>query len=1544
MQAGSSSAIAINNSNTSTTAQPPVNRQLFNADFSQAIISNTTIKPMLPGAPVWFPDIRDRQVMANSSIGESTLFASVFPDVKLADISQPLINHAHSALPYLPYIDTRQTLSRYLNQSHYINHALPVLQHALERSKHPEHRQTASKINDITNQKSAIQKHLKHTADNALTRFAASYDLTALHLDDAQFRQLLSNIDAICDSDEPEARLLEIFTEIENYKNSAIVDQDGKKLWLTLYSDKALNNHLIKNEFGQNIQQSIRKIIYRAYENEATDTSAFTTEYHEILNKIQALCVSRDKIKLHKLCDLDLAGKSNPDIVRHLLDNEAVTAILKLSDYGRQLLGALLSYPPSFEIIKHNQFLADIDSKIAVQNKQLDKIKQYHPVRKMLSFVNTRIMHQNIHHLIKTKRRENLFWRDKVLGKHQVSASLQNICGAVDANLAELSYKDSSVQNIVCNAINLNESAAKVTPLLLGDATQCASFIEAVAKLTIYEKLCDYLKLPTNKFLSAITHYYSDIAQLVPAFRLFKVDPEQQALILATGLLLPASLSQQQRNKEILTLVKFHHSPAIFSPECGDIPIEGYLTDVDIWRDATFSSLSSEQRKDIIAVCLQDKSANSFYMQLESSLNSAFAFNLLAQRLSKGIALDHNENDQWIGKLVNTAPRGLVLKDVKAQIMQAMNNYMLSQGEYFHNRTRESTFKLEIARIFGLLAENFIADLNKAGINEEHIKIYHNDISKSLVNTAIISGSDHLSVLDMAFDNLIAVRDSLCELESFFGNDRRFFSEKVIIRWLTEMMDKTLFNDAQHITLFHHQVDVLFSREIIKYYIEGKFRDSQYYADDNGQAERIAQELHKMHKSLKSFSSTAIDDLIVKIESVGIKFTDDGKNHLLQELHHVLFHNYHTADNTSHALISLILHKIFGHSEVADTQRIVNNSTRHQLLAALTQNLTRQMSELVNKEIKKTLDPFTSPALRGLKNQNNINVACKLISSVSSRQSIVKTITAFINNPAYNNSPETLSNEESAELHVALRDCLANDFEGFADIIKEFIKKMDKLRKQHQIKMLSLAVSEHRYLHSARQRLTVTQNPQQAETVEAEISLKASQSCDQKFSDQLKPGKDNHAHKPDAQRFIQEVDRKNGISESVFYKTTQLQPKLTHAIAEFNAEIQKENKKVFTEAVIVAGMSALAANHLSGEINHANDGLIKKNMDSINQTEKDVSEKNKYIQRENEKRRIEEDFLARSITREYQNLNKSLIKQHELKKAVRNKTTRYLEHLQGEMPAYLIYEEKGQNIRTRVVIRDGREKVTQHHTIDGERENDKESRFRYNVAIKRREFSRETIKEVEELVQHKLIEAKADKSNEPGRKTWFDSEHQAPDVENCKLKKVITEHVTPAEVHYVGVETNYNKLLPQNKKLFQSDLDRVNKKLVDEYLNHPNIETPGSKIHRAPALAIDYAGPSLPLPASELGTSRLPQSAALLPPGSTPFKSYNHPSAPDSSHLITITAEVHQPPSDDLASFSRHDISTSAAVMGNISTVPSAARWKPNLRQFSNTLKNRFKM
>lgn len=1419
----------------------------------------------------------------------------------------------------VPMIEpSTRVISHYLLNEDYIKTVLPQFESALALSDESRHFTPLNQVRSIINTKADIQKNLRIKADKALKLYLDSYSQAVLQLSNQQLQALLGSIGAIGNPAGPDFDTEEISDAINNYIHSDEVHLPSLQFWSFLYGHRNLILYLQNTDLGlaviNNIEIIIKKLSYELDKNSREKKPDHDLEHKQqvILNIIQAFFASREGINPHAFCGLDVQEKSASETIAILLKNEGVIELLTRSLYGRQLLQQLEKFPAFIKLIKFNKHIEEINKKITDKEKEVAALRNQTSAWRLLNNFKISRIEKAISLLQRRKTFEKSIRPEMIIAQQPELDIIQKIKHAgVDSTIRSLLNKEPHLQDLVCSAINLNESTERVAPSVLANPLMCASFNDIVTKLMVGEKLRNALTKSDTEFYHAMTQLYPNINQLMPAFNRHRRNLEQQALLLATGALFPTDLRSQERKQLLLNLTAFLSERSALTDNDPALIIGEYLKVAELRSASNAKYLDAKTLKEIVTWHLKNNDNEKFYTDLKQSLKADLKTVKLEDRYRKGISIDRNENEYLIKRIIQDHKQEFIIDEAKIKIKQSMLNYMLSQQKYYQKESKQEQFNLDIAIILDLWSEKLAGDLGKMGLSNEHIAQHHNDSTTPLVNMAMIKKTDHLVVLERALADLLITRNSLFALEDYFRDRPDFQQHADTVNTLVALMEKTLFNDAELLKQFQEQIDIMFNYDVIRHFINREFEKIDLKHYERIEAEQLSAALKKLHKTLLSFSPKNINIFFDNIKNSDISSAHDLKAELLDEISRALFEDYNSNNATTCTILSLLLHKMFSTGYMEEKTA----GTGHQFLSELTKNLLRQMSVLMDKEIEKILTPYSGMQSKTKAASDNSALACNLIYHAGSQNKVFSTITEFIHSTKNSNTTQKLTQDELSELRHAINRHYARGNNDIDALIDRFVNLLRKIRNKEAIQSLSQAVNDYYFLLSLRKNCTKEMNASDINKIEQQLFNRVTERGDNYFENELKEpeasafqsaASDFNANASegqnpplsDAQAFIQKVDKKHNLSDSLMYKINQFNQQIHEAIQEYNEYKRSGHKRTFNENMILAIRELQLLNHFIGEINARNSSNKKIQQDEINFINRNYESANKYNKRANDNYLHDLVSQNASLSREIEWANKSIKKLNELKRTLGTPTTRYLSYLGRNMPIYMVFEDG--DLTTRVVIRDARGKTTEHITLDGTQEPDHQNKYRVYVPIHPADYSEEKQKEVLGTLQKHLDEKNANGFVEPERETWtYYDVKNVPEVQDCKLVKVSVEERRATKLRFSGFDRYNRGPAPVKEPVKRTDLIKAKNQLVQQYINNPHLGKPPGIISSSGRQAIDY--PDF----TPMEKSPLPEAYPQLSP--PPFATTDAMPVPES----TLAAAQNSAPPPSSARFSTPDHSVS---------------------------------
>lgn len=1396
-------------------------------------------------------------------------------------------------------------LSRFLLNSQYIGKHLPPVAYAFANSKDPRFSAPAFKTSEIMNTKEAMQKQLKQNAKVASAAYSKSFNTAVRNIKGVEFPQLLGNIGAICHPEGPGFDTGILLTFIQNYLDKPSTPVSSMRFWCHLFGEPDLIPYLEKTTLGQAVVEDIRTMTSLFFDqcNDFVAGREYVPICHEtqaeILGVIQAFCVSREGINPHSFCQLNLAGKSPEESIAILLSNEGIINLLCESEYGHKLLRQLKRFPTFFNLINFNKKIEELDNKIASEEQELQQLNSQNVIRRVLHSWSINRRGRKINSLKRNRDFKKSMGNEMIISQQLEFDVMQKIQNeGVDSVLSWLMQQDEILRDRVCGLINLQACSEQIAPDALADGKNCSSFVQSTIELEICGEFRESLMLDNKAFYQAMAKFHTHTEQLEQFFNRNHIEPEQQGLLLASGALLP-DLTRKERQRQIGQLAKFLHWRENLPDSRPDLPIEAYLHEAGRWLTPDASYLDDRMRHDMVQWCLMSDKNEKFYQQLEQTLKADFAIENLAPRYSKGISVDKNEIEFMINKIIKKFKPELEPHQTKRKVKTTMLNTMLSQKKFLDSSTRRAWFNLELASQLGLWKNKLDVDLSEIKLTTRHIREHHPASADNLVNKMMIAKSDHLVVLEQILSELLVTRNSLSTLEKYFKNIPNYEQQTETVNTLVTLMENTLFTDPERLNQFRQQIDIMFNYPFITHFTERRFEESVTNEAIRQEAEICAEVFLSLHKNLLSFSPIDIHKFFDNVTTGEKAPSEDIKKTLLEEIRTSLFEDYNNRNATTCTILSLLLHKMFSSDCIADLPPEQAAEKSQQLLTALENDLLTQMSKLIDHETEMTLAPLTGPKLENQNISNKTRFACDLVGSQKHSNVFSATITQFLNQHEPEQTSDTLTESEILQLQRALRQHHLNGREDNDTFVENFIEFIRKRRTWKELKQLSHAVNDYKFLLSLRNKSKEDQSEITRQEINQNLTNRVNKGNHAFFKQELEEvtSSTEGATQPedktslsDAQSFVEKVDKKHKLSDSLMFKINQYSGTIQQALHDFRQTAFSRNKKSLTEEVLLAYAQMQSINHIVGEMNFRLTSQYKDNQDQLKKKMDEIREANYYLQRDRNNQIHQNLQEHNALIREVEWTNVGLHKLHDDKSKLGTPFSRYLTKLSREIPIYMAYKVPDEGFVTRVVAKkDG--KITEHSTRDDLIKRGPDHETLYVVPVPRSKYNEAKQQEILESVQSEHNRRLASHFTEPATASWThnNSPLVVPVVDSYRLSKVSVREQKGTNVVFAG--SFQHNPIPAPKKVVPPDLDlpeTVND-LVKKYINAPHTVRPVYNVNRSDRMPLDYYHHATTAEAAASPAIFVP---AALPPASPRTTVASIPLAPDAISLATLPSEA----------------------------------------------------
>ncbi|WP_208716013.1 hypothetical protein [Pantoea cypripedii] len=1050
-----------------------------------------------------------------SSLGVSSVKANNLRPARLERSTRPKKAIYHPQSSKCADVPARQIVQQFRDNEELIEQ-LPTVTELLSESKSYHIRRFSSQCDDIFNKKEGLKKKIRQKAKNAWERNKTVINNKLVKTDNAKLKILFNTISAVC-ADRQTHHLDVFWNGVLSLSTTCQQRKNYRRLWEFIVSNPHLETFLTQFDLWTGIEDKIREMLSN---NNNKFFMVINETQKDLLDELQLLCAPIETQYYHQLCEIDYNGKTTSEVIESLINNTGLQEVLSETASGSDLWRELNNLPTVFKLDVLKNEIDDLLTEYKENSTDLKRLKHGTFLKRISESFNILYRIPRILGNLK-KRIENKveFAEVHILYQDLFFNALDRLQNAgVDATLKSLMTRNDDFQDMVIDDIDLQEIAEQVSPHLLYNPTECYDFICMASMLDVSQVIAENIG-DTTQLYQLMKNYYP-APQEVDAFFSAQMSTMgsgyDRGIMLAISRLLPPAMNWKMRERLLL---------AVTGTSAYDIP-----------------------------------PGNEFLLKIEESIVSALNPARLEQRYQKGLHLD----PYLVDKLNISGEQQTHIKEI-------VMDFLLSRNRYADAETKLPQFKVDIATILKLLPEKLSFDLETNSLRPSHFFKYHAITSNTLLTETLVKEIDHLYILHKFLDNMLdetfAAHSHINRLNEIVANTNISYDIAIYANIALALVENNPFAPESELEIRRAITDLFSGDEMLTLISD--------------ETTPLAQELAEIQQSLSTYPKIAPSDFFAKAAGMGIWVDSDSQKNIIKVLGDSITTDI-TNEERSCQILSYILRKSFAAADVLELSTDTGTGQPHHFLNTLTSGLITQINGLIAAELDTALAAFDPGTKEG---DRYTNTACKLIEGASPHR-VLKDLCKTGNDKDDNAIGQTFTEDQFAHIRKELLTLLAK---GGDDYPKDIGKIFGELRKtilsdeNNHINYLLKCLNVFRELQSKDINLAPDKIYQKIidniyeRGVPARIAKTGQKLTEADLLEYFIQEDVTDINTESAKKFIQSINQKHRISDSLLYSITLLEPFLADALAWRQDEIDAENKKIIAEEELELALLAHAA-------------------------------------------------------------------------------------------------------------------------------------------------------------------------------------------------------------------------------------------------------------------------------------------------------------------------------------------------------------------------------
>ncbi|MBP2198630.1 hypothetical protein [Pantoea cypripedii] len=1084
-----------------------------------------------------------------SSLGVSSAQANTLRPARLELSTRPKKAIYHPQSSRCADVPARQVVQQFRDNERLIEQ-LPTVTEQLSESKSYHIRRFSSQCDDIFNKKEGLRKKIRQKAKNAWERNKTIINKKLEKTDNEKLKILFNTVSAVC-ADRQTHHLDVFWHDVLSLSTTCQQRKNYRRLWEFIVNNPHLETFLTQFDLWTGIEDEIREMLSN---NNNKFFMVINDTQKDLLDKLQLLCAPIETQYYHQLCEIDYNGKTTSEVIESLINNTGLQEVLSETTSGRELWRELNSLPTVFKLDVLKNEIDDLLTEYKENSAELKRLKQGTLVKRISESFNILYRIPRVLGDLK-KRIENKveFGEVHILYQDLFFNALDRLQNAgVDATLKSLLTRDTDFQDMVVDDIDLEEIAKQVSPNLLYDPTECYEFICMASMLDASQVIAENIG-DTRQLYHLLRSYYPAPREVDAFFAAHQENMGSgydRGIMLAISHLLPPALNWKMRERLLL---------AVTGTSAYDIP-----------------------------------PLNEFLLNIEESIISALNPARLEQRYQQGLHLD----PYLVDKLK-------ISGEQQAHIKEIVMDFLLSRNRYADADSKLPQFKVDIATILKLLPEKLSFDLATHSLRPSHFFKYHAITSNTLLTETLVKEIDHLYILhkflDKMLDETFAAHSQITRLNEIVANTNINYDIAIYSNIALALVENNPFSPESELEI-HRAIKDLFSSD-------------EMVALISDETTPLAQELAEIRQSLSIYPTIAASNFFAKAAGMGIWVDSDGQKNSIKLLGDSITADI-TNEERSCQILSYILRRSFAAADVLELAADTGTGQPHHFLNTLTNGLITQINSLIATELDTALAAFDPGAKEG---DRYTNTACKLIEGASPRL-VLKDLCKTGNDKDDKAIGQTFTEDQFAHIRKELLTLLAK---GGEDHRKDISQIFGDLRKtiasdeNNHINYLLKCLNLFRELQSQESSLSSGEIYQKIidrvyeRGIPSRIAKTGQKLTEADLLEYFILENERGIHTESAKKFIQSINQKHRLSDSLLYSITLLEPFLADALTWRQDEIDAENKKIIAEQELELALLAYAT-ATQAECDMAEYRADREARDAENDYEKAIDSDNKY--------------------------------------------------------------------------------------------------------------------------------------------------------------------------------------------------------------------------------------------------------------------------------------------------------------------------------------------
>lgn len=914
-----------------------------------------------------------------------------------------------------------------------------------------------------------------------------------------------------------QAHCLDIFwEEVISLSITCEERKNYRRLWEFILGCPHLEAFLRKFDLWLEIQHEIRELL----KNNDKFFSTMNNKQKTIIDKIHLFCAPIETKYHHQLCEIDYTGKNLGDVIDLLINNKGLKDLLSENGYGKALWAELNGFPTIFKLDTLKNEIGDLVSSYKLTREKLNQLERKSLFSRIWQMSN--ILYRIPRTLNDLKNRHDnkvKFGEEHILHQDLLFNALDRLQNAgVDSTFKSLVTRDAEFQDMVVNEIGLTTIAEQASPRLLYDPTECYDFICMASMLDVSHVIAENIR-DTEKLYHLIRDYYPH-PQEVDAFFFTYMNSQEshydRGIMLAISRLLPPALDWPTRSNLLL---------GVIGNSAYDIPpITEYL------------------------------------LPAEVNIVDALHPTRLERRYQHALNLDKHLVDK-----LN------ITRDQQINIKSSMMDFLLSRNRFSDPDTKLSYFRLDIATILNLLPDKLSSDLLTHALSPSHFFKFHAMTNNTLLTATLIKEIDHFYILhqllDKMLDEIFSAHEHICLLKDILEKQNASMGMVIYSNIAQALLEETPF--------------VAESGKDINLVIERIFSDQEMARLTRDEGSALSLTLNMIRKSLADFPQNTTHDFFSQVAELGFNLDADSQQTILKTLSDSIAVDI-TNETRSCQILSYILRKSFVSSDIMQLPTHADAGQPHDFLNTLTSGLISQINDLIATELDTALSAFNPGYAEA---DRYTKTACQLIAGGNPQQVLKNLIeTDHKKTPA-----QRFTEDEFTYVRRELLTFLTNSSQEHQKHINNIFGELRKTKYEDENNHINYLLKCLNILNKCKDQDTdVTADETYKKLIE-EIYERGIPSRIAKTGKKLE-NKDlldyfilesiDNINTESAKKFIQSINEKHRISESLLYSITLLEPLLVDAINWRQDEIDAENNKIINQELLEQAIQAYTAANL----------------------------------------------------------------------------------------------------------------------------------------------------------------------------------------------------------------------------------------------------------------------------------------------------------------------------------------------------------------------------